>query len=121
MKRRVQKLDAQVAVLQPQLELSEARKARWEALSPAIDPSRYTVEILLQLFNDLPSPDVHFTTFDHSPTQFMIEGEAPSANLAIDYFEKLKTEKGLEQFKIDSSPPSILPNGSAHFRIFGKL
>ncbi|HEX5177444.1 MAG TPA: pilus assembly protein PilM [Chthoniobacteraceae bacterium] len=121
MKSRVQKLEAQIALLQPQLELSEARKARWEALLPAFDPSRFTVEILYHLFTNLPSQEVHFTAFDHSPGQFMIEGEAPSANLAIDYIDKLKAEKGLEAFRIESGQPSILPNGSAHFRIFGKL
>jgi hypothetical protein len=121
MKSRVQKLESQIAQLQPQLELSEARKARWEALLPAIDPSRFTVEILFHLFNNLPSNEVHFSAFDHSPAQFMIEGEAPSANLAIDYIDKLRAEKGLEAFRIESGQPSILPNGSAHFRIFGKL
>jgi hypothetical protein len=121
MKSRVRKLESQIAQLQPQLELSEARKARWEALLPALDPSRFTVEILYHLFNNLPSQEVHFTAFDHSPAQFMIEGEAPSANLAIDYIDKLKAEKGLEAFRIESGQPSILPNGSAHFRIFGKL
>jgi hypothetical protein len=121
MKSRVQKLESQIAQLQPQLELSEARKARWEALLPAFYPPRFTVEILYHLFNNLPSPEVHFTAFDYSLGQFMIEGEAPSANLAIDYIDKLKAEKGLEAFRIESGQPSILPNGSAHFRIFGKL
>ena len=121
MKSRVQKLEAQIIELQPQLELSQLRKTRWEALSPAIDPSRFTVEILFHLFNNLPSSEVRFTAFDHSPAQFMIEGEAPSANLAIDYIDKLRAEKGLEAFRIESGQPSILPNGSAHFRIFGKL
>ena len=121
MKRRVQKLDAQLAVLQPQLEQSVERKARWDALSPAIDPSRYTVEILLQLFNDLPSSEVHFTSFDHTPAQFMIEGEAPTAAPFIEYVEKLKSEKALDQFKIEAGPPVFLPNGAAHFRIFGKI
>lgn len=119
-KRRVQKLSAQIAQLQPQLELTEARKARWQALSPAILPSRYTVEILRALFDNLPS-EVHFTTFDHTPTQFMIEGEAPNANLAIEYVEKLKTDKALDPFRIEAGPPSILSNGSAHFKVFGKL
>jgi len=127
-KSRVQKLSGQIALLQPQLEATEQRKARWQAVAPAVLPELYTVEILRALFDNLPSSEVHFTAFDHNPVpqgntpgQFMIEGEAPTANVAIEYVEKLKTDPTLQQFKIEAGPPSILANGSAHFKVFGKL
>jgi hypothetical protein len=56
-----------------------------------------------------------------NPAQFMVEGEAPSAAEAIDFLEHLKAEPGLGAYRIEAGNPVILPNGSAQFRIFGKL
>jgi hypothetical protein len=72
-------------------------------------------------FSCLPSPEVKITTFQHGPGQFRIEGEAPSANLAIDFVDRLKAQEGLSDYQIDSPPPSILPSGSARYNVFGKL
>ncbi len=119
--KRVQKIDAQLAAEQPQIEAVQAKQARWNALAPAIDPSRCTVETLFLAFTSLPSPEVKITIFEHNLAGFRVEGEAPSANLAIDFLEKLRAEKGLGAYRIDSPQPSILPSGAAHFNIFGKL
>ncbi len=119
--KRAQKIDAQLAEAQPQIEAVQAKQARWNALAPAIQSTRYTVETLYLVFSSLPSPEVKITTFEHTPAQFRVEGEAPSANLAIDFVEKLRAQKDLGDFKIESPPPTILPSGAAHFNIFGRL
>lgn len=121
LKSRVQKLDVQIAEAQPQIESVQQKQLRWNTLAPAIDPSRSTIEVLFLVFSSLPSSDVKITVFEHTPAQFRVEGEAPSANQAIEFVEKLRAEKGLSAFRIESPPPSILPSGSAHFNIFGKL
>ena len=121
MKMRVRKLDTQIATTQPQIEFVEAQEARWTALQPAIDRDRYTIEILLLCWQNRPSSEVKVTTFDHTPSQFMIEGEAPSANVAIEYGEKLRAEKGLAAFKIETPQPQILKDDRWKFRFFGKL
>ncbi len=119
--KRVQKIDGQIASAQPQIEAVIAKQTRWNGLAPAIDPSRYAVETLFLVFNSLPSNEVKITIFDHNPSQFRVEGEAASAALAIDFVEKMRAEKGLSAYTIESPPPEILTSGAAHFRIFGKL
>src|SRR5207248_9458763 len=39
--RKVKKVEAESRVAQPQIEFVQTRKARWQALAPAIDPARY--------------------------------------------------------------------------------
>jgi hypothetical protein len=50
----------------------------------------------------------------------VIEGEAPSANLAIQFTESVKKNNGLAAFAFESDSPTLLPNEHAKFRIFGK-
>jgi hypothetical protein len=115
------RLNAQSAALQPEVDFVQSRKGRWLALAPALDPRRYTVELLHQAFTSLPSEEIRITQFDQTPSQFKIEGEAPSANLAIEYGEQLKKNEALKDFAIEVGSPAILPNDHAQFRIFGKL
>jgi hypothetical protein len=118
--KKVERLDQQLRTAQPQVEVILQRQARWRELSPAINPAYYTVELLYQVFKSMPSPDIRITTFDQTRDQFMIEGEAPSAALAIEFAEKLKQNTELGDFTFEATPPAILPNEHAQFRIFGK-
>ncbi len=121
LKSRLNKVESQITGLKPQLEGIQSRQLRWQALAPAVSPDQYTLEVLRLAFSCLPSPEVKITTFQHGPGQFRIEGEAPSANLAIDFVDRLKTQEGLSDYQIESPPPSILPSGSARYNVFGKL
>ncbi len=121
LKHRLNQVESQIAGLRPQLEGIQARQIRWQALAPAVSPDQSTLEVLRLAFSSLPSPEVKITTFEHGPGQFRIEGEAPSANLAIDFVDRLKNEAGLGDYLIESPPPSILPSGSARYSVSGKL
>ena len=120
MKAQVRKLDAQLAVMQPQIEFVKTQEARWTALQPAVDPQRYALNILRLCQEARPSSEVQFTAFDYQPAQFRIEGEAPNANLASDYGEKLQAAEGLADFKIDAPPPQPLKDTRWKFTFFGK-
>ena len=121
-KRRVQKIDVQIAQVQPQLATTQARQQRWETLAPAVDWHRYTVEIIYQAWHARPSQDVWITSVDTKPNEFSIEGEAPSPAIAIAYLQKLQSEPELSAYQITMpSQPTILPNEHAKFSIFGKL
>ena len=119
--RRLRTLEVELTVVQPEVDAVLAQQTGWKALAPAINRSRFTAELLLQIVQALPSADVRLTQFDQTPTQFMVEGEAPDANQAIQFGEKLKATPGLSEFQFEASPPSILSNDHAQFRIFGKL
>lgn len=121
MKSRVKKLDGEMANLKPQIDFVVAQETRWNALRPAVDPERYTLNILKLCTEARPSSDVQFTEFDHQPSQFMITGEAPNANVASDYGEKLQAAVGLSDYKIETPPPSTLKDDRWKFKFFGRL
>lgn len=121
MKMRLDKIEAEVRATQPQIDLIAAEKARWTALMPAIDPSRYPVEILRQVFNSLATDDIRLTKFTSLPAQFSIEAEAPTASLAVNFGERLKKNPGLSDFNFEIGPPAILPNEHAQLQAVGKL
>ncbi len=120
LKRQGQTVAAQYAAAQPQLVQVTNRQRRWNDLRQAIDPGAYTVEILYLAHRNLPTEEVRITEFNLSGGKWTIVGEAPSANLAIEYAEKLKNEKELEAWKIVSAPPAILKGEQARFSIEGR-
>jgi len=113
-------LDRLIASENPQTEFVRAADADWKALAPAIDSRYYPVEVLLHLFQSLPSPDVRITAYNQSARQISIDGEANSATLAYQFFEKMKKDPGLQIFRFDMASPRILPNDHAQFRLEGK-
>ena len=120
-KTRIARLDRQIAELQPQVELGKARQNRWRALEPAVEPSRYLIELLHQASKTVGGADIRITEFQMNPREFAISGEASNVDEAIKYVGRLKKEPELGAFKIDSPNPNILPNERAQFRVAGKV
>lgn len=116
----VDRLDRRLAQLRPRVAEIQGRQERWRELAPAIEPALSTVEIMQQVLESLPSEEVRITMFDQTPAQFMIEGEAPSAAMAVELLEKLKGNAALGGFAFEAGAPTLLPNEHAQFRIFGK-
>jgi len=104
----------------PETEFVRATEAKWKALSPAIDAHYYPVEILLHLFESLPSPDVRITAYNQSARQISVDGEANTTALAYQFFEKVKKNPELRTFQFDMAAPRILSNDHAQFRLEGR-
>lgn len=122
LKSRVQKLDAKIAETKPLVEFQTSRQAKWQELAPALDPARYTVEILDILFRNRPSSEVKFTSFDFKPKEFKVEVEAPDSAKWTEFTEALRKDPALASFKIDSPAPKFLTDNKAvQFTVFGKL
>ena len=113
-------LNRQIARAAPQTAFVRATEAKWKALAPAIDSRYYPIEILLQLFQSLPSPAVRVTTYNQSARQISVEGEADSPALAYEFAEKVKKNSALQIFRFDMAAPRILPNNHAQFRLEGR-
>jgi hypothetical protein len=113
-------LDRRIARDAPQTQFVRATDAKWKALAPAIDARYYPVEILLHLFESLPSPDVRITAYNQSARQLSVDGEANTAALAYQFIEKIKKNPDLRVFQFDMAAPRILPNDHAQFRLEGK-
>jgi type II secretory pathway component PulL len=117
---RKRQLDAAIARDNPRTAFVRAAAANWKTLSPAIDPHFYPIEVLLHLFESLPSADVRITAYDQSARQISIEGEASNAALAYQFGDRVKKNPGLQNFIFDMQAPRILPNDHAQFRLEGK-
>jgi hypothetical protein len=104
----------------PEMEFVRNTETNWKALAPAIDTRYYPVEILLHLFESLPSPDVRITVYNQSARQILLDGEANSAALAYQFADKVKKNSDLKIFQFTMADPRILPNGQAQFRLEGR-
>jgi len=113
-------LDRRIARDAPQTEFVRVAEANWKALAPAIDSHYYPVEILLHLFESLPSSDVRITAYNQSARQVSVDGEANTAALAYQFIDKIKKNPELRVFQFDMPAPRILPNDHAQFRVEGK-
>ena len=114
------RLDGRIAHDAPGTQFVRATEANWKALAPAIDARYYPVEILLHLFESLPSPQVRITAYNQSARQVSVDGEANTAALAYQFIEKIKKNPDLRVFQFDMAAPRILPNDHAQFRLEGK-
>ena len=96
---------ARSPAMRPRQNLSGPRKPTGRRSRPRIDSRYYPVEILLHLFNSLPSPDVRITAYNQSARQISVDGEASSAALAYQFIEKLKKNPELQIFQFDMAAP----------------
>ncbi len=116
----ISRLDKRISRDAPRTEFVRATEARWKALAPAIDPHYYPIEVILHIFDSLPSADVRITVFNQSARQISIDGEANSAALAYQFAEKVKKNPDLATFQFELGAPRLLPNDHAQFRLEGK-
>jgi hypothetical protein len=116
----IRRLDQSINREAPEMEFVRTTEANWKALAPAIDPHYYPIEILLHLFESLPSPDVRITVYNQSARQIVVDGEANSAALAYQFADKVNKNPELRSFVFTMADPRILPNGHAQFRLEGK-
>jgi len=116
----VGRLDSAIGRDAPKIEFVRAAEANWKTLAPAIDARYYPVEILLHLYECLPSPDVRINTYNQSARQISVDGEANTAALAYQFADKVKKNGPLQIFQFTMSDPRILPNGHAQFRLEGR-
>ena len=113
-------LDRRIAHDSPETQFVRATEANWKALAPAIDAHYYPVEILLHVFESLPSAEVRVTAYNQSARQISVDGEANTAALAYHFIEKIKKNPDLRAFQFDMAAPRILSNDHAQFRLEGK-
>ncbi|OAI42214.1 hypothetical protein AYO41_04600 [Verrucomicrobia bacterium SCGC AG-212-E04] len=117
LKMRVSSLDRTIAATAPRVAEIQASMKRWNALAPALDRRLYLIEVLHNICESIPSTDLRITSYDQSPREILVQGEAPSAALATDLNERIKARPELAGLRFSAEPPQILANGRARFRI----
>ncbi len=122
LKFQVSRLDSKLAAVRPVAAEAQAADIHWRTLSPAIQPPRYLVETLQQVYDCLPPGDtIRWSVIDFSPHTLAIQGEAPSPSTAVDFTDKLKANPALKPYHLDAEPPTALPSGRVVYRIKGTL
>jgi hypothetical protein len=120
MRFQVGRLDRVIGEDAPKIEFVRNAEANWKSLAPALDTRYYPVEILLHVYESLPSTsDVRITTYNQSARQLSVDGEANTAALAYQFADKVKKNPQLQVFQFSMADPRILPNGHAQFRLEG--
>src|SRR5947199_1564655 len=109
------RIDARIAQDAPGTQFVRATEANWKALAPAIDARYYPVEILLHIFESLPSPEVRITAYNQSARQVSVDGEANTAALAYQFIEKIKKNPDMRVFQFEMAAPRILPMNMRSF------
>lgn len=120
LKVRLNLLDRAIKRDAPRTAFIKQTETKWRGLAPAIDPHYYPIEVLLHLFQSLPSEDVQITQFAQSARQVSVDGEAKSAALAYQFADKVKKDPDLRAFQFEMAAPRILANDHAQFRLEGK-
>jgi hypothetical protein len=121
-KRQVQKLQLELAAMKPRYAGIASQMMRWKALAPVVEPPRFTAEILHLLARNRQniSPDVEFTSFNFSPGQWTLKGEA-TTDSHFAFTQKLKKDEELGEFEMQFPPYSPIGNsGKVGFSVIGK-
>jgi hypothetical protein len=92
---------------------------RWNALSSALDPAGYPLEVLFQTSKLLPPEGVRLTLFEMNLGRVVIQGEAKDFTAAQLYMDAVKKSEELSGYEWTAENPKSLPNRSARFQIDG--
>ncbi|MFT5467493.1 MAG: hypothetical protein ACI8UO_002597 [Verrucomicrobiales bacterium] len=80
---------------------------RWESLRPAVDPTRYPLDLFHRCASILPERGVRITHFEVNGDRLIIRGEATNPALAISYQNELIALEELSDYKWEASPTTI--------------
>lgn len=110
---RLQTLEPEAAVVRGVLD-------RWENLRPAVDPTRYPLDLFHRCAALLPERGVRIVHFEVKGDRMVIRGEATNPALAIRYQNDLISNEELSDYRWEARPPSIDPEDSrARFQAVG--
>lgn len=112
-------LRTKVADLMPRASRVMDHKRAWLEAAPAVDPSTWPQQVLLQCMEPASSKEVSITHWEWTPDKLSLIGRMPSASLALEYTQELKMSEALERFALDGPPPVIASDQSATFEMKG--
>lgn len=112
-------LREKVAGLMPRASRVMDHKRAWLEAAPAVDPAVWPQQVLLHCMAPESSTEASITHWEWTPDQLSLIGRMPSASLALEYTQALKTSEELAQFGLDGPPPVIASDQSATFEMKG--
>lgn len=112
-------LREKVASLSPRASRVMDHKKAWREAAPAVDPTTWPQEVLLHCMKPESSKEASITHWEWTPERLSIRGRMPSASLALEYTQELKSMEELAGFALDGPPPVIASDNSATFEMKG--
>jgi hypothetical protein len=112
-------LREKVANLTPRASRVMDHKKAWHEAAPAVDPSTWPQQILLHCMEPESSKETSITHWEWTPERMNLRGRMPSASLALEYTQALKSIEALAPFALDGPPPVIASDNSATFELKG--
>ncbi|SKB00691.1 hypothetical protein SAMN02745166_03205 [Prosthecobacter debontii] len=114
-------LRERVAELTPRASQVMDQKKSWLEASPAVDPSFFPMQVLLDSMEPSASPEVSMTHFEWTPDRLLLRGRTPSPALALQYAKEITEVTGLSRYNWETPPPDIASDNSATFELKGGL
>ena len=108
-----------VASLTPRASRVMDHKKAWHEAAPAVDPTIWPQQILLHCMEPESSKEASITHWEWTPERMNLRGRMPSASLALEYTQALKSIEALAPFGLTGPPPVIATDNSATFELKG--
>lgn len=110
-----------VAELTPRASQVMDQKRAWIEAAPAVDPTTFPAQILLECMTPESAGEVAMTHFEWTPGQILLRGRTPTPSLALQYAREIADADTLSRFKWETPPPAIASDNSATFELKGGL
>jgi len=110
-----------VAELTPRSSQVLDQKKSWLEAAPAVDPTHFPMQVLLESMSPTASSEMSMTNLDWSPDKLVLRGRMPSAALALQYANEITEVENLSHFAWVTPPPAIASDNSATFEFTGEI
>jgi hypothetical protein len=110
-----------VAELSPRASQVLDQKKAWLEAAPAVDPTYFPMQVLLDSMSPAASGEVSMTNFEWKPDRLVLRGRTPSAALALQYANEITEVEALARYTWETPPPTIASDNSATFELTGGI
>ncbi len=120
LRHKVQATQAAHDAMKPRFAGIEKQMGRWDALAPVLEPKRYAVEVLHQLWKAWPQNEkLQFTSFSFGPREWIVKGEG-TTDARFELVTRLKKSKEFESFELQFPPEQPIKDDRFSFMVTGK-
>jgi hypothetical protein len=111
----------EVAELSPRASQVLDHKKSWLEAAPAVDPTYFPMQVLLDSMTPSSSAEVSLTNFEWKPDRLVLRGRMPSAALALQYANEITEVENLTRYAWETPAPTIASDNSATFELTGEI
>ena len=120
LKHKVQVTQREHDTMKPRFASIEKQMGRWDALAPVLEPKRYAVEVLHQLWKAWPQTEkLQFTSFTFGPREWIVKGEG-TTDARFELVTRLKKNKEFVAFDLQFPPEQPIKDDRFSFIVTGK-